>query len=444
MDEVNQFFKNTLKRHCTRVRKSVSGFLWGFKAERTNNDCSPLYNNNSFGDLSNQFHSINISYSSNYGSLKQNGSNYMVEKNERKSISGGWLASKTTNFVTTNSTGMTNGSDSCEPSSQSITGAYNLLSKEIHDAPYLFNESESGMIDGIMYGTNLSHHGGFHQSFEEVDDDDGDTIGRNKSNLTGDYTTHFNNLLYAYGFHQDHPISQYYEFGSVSSQVPSPPTRYQNRRSSNSHSINNAYGYAGTNGIGYAPPPNYLIMRPYNLIDDSNRARGTGTYFPNPELCRDRSPTGRARRGKIHFLPNNHKRSHQYVRADMSVEFTALEELRQEPIHVPGAKDLGIPSSLNIPIPPSFEAPREIIHSNGFVQHPDKQFEFGTLGPWPLEVTSQDLAFGNRSNSTPGSHPSTHTTPVSPPHNVGITLNQMRNAHPYHLKDNGDFPPLSS
>lgn len=292
VDEVNQFFRNTLKRHCSRVRPDVQEIALDFNGERADNDSSPLYNNNSFGDLSDEFNNISISDSSNHGSLRQNGWNYVAENKERKSVSGGWLASKATNPAATNSTGMTNGSDSCEPASPSITGAHSLPSEEGHDALDLFNESESGTKAGIKYGTNPSHHGmstvsyagRSHQSFEEVDNDDRGTIDSNWSDLTGDYTTNFNNLLYAQGFHQDYPMNQYYPFGPVYYQMPSPPpARYQNRRSSNGHSRNNVYGYAGTNGIGPAPcPPGYLIMRPYSQIDDSNRARGTGTYFPNP------------------------------------------------------------------------------------------------------------------------------------------------------------------
>uniref|UniRef100_A0A0D9XNC9 PAP-associated domain-containing protein n=1 Tax=Leersia perrieri TaxID=77586 RepID=A0A0D9XNC9_9ORYZ len=442
VDEVNQFFRNTLRRHCTRVRPDVQEIILDFNAEteRADNDCSPLYNNNSFGDLSDQFNNISISDSSNHGSLKQKGWNYMAEYKE----------SKTTNPETSISTG---GSDSCEPVPPLITGACSLPSEEGHGAPDLFNESENGMKAGIKHDTNSSHNGtsttGYtgrsHQSFEEVDDDD---EGSNWSDLTGDYETNRNNLLYAQGFHQDYPMNPYYPFGPVYYQMPSPPpARYQNRRSSNGHSRNNAYGYAGTNGIGPAPcPPGYIMMRPsYSQIDDPNRVRGTGTYFPNPSLCKDRSPTGRGGRRKTHFLPHNHQRSQQYGRSDVSADLSSIpsEELRQ--IYVSGANDLGISSSLNIPVPsPSSEAPREIAHGNGYIQPPDKKLEFGTLGALPFEVTSEDHGIGNRLNYDSNSQPSASASPMSLAHNPGIGSDRMRNAQPYHLKDNGDFPPLSS
>uniref|UniRef100_A0A0D9XW75 Uncharacterized protein n=1 Tax=Leersia perrieri TaxID=77586 RepID=A0A0D9XW75_9ORYZ len=445
VDEVNQFFRNTLRRHCTRIRPDVQEIILDFNAEteRADNDCSPLYNNNSFGDLSDQFNNISISDSSNHGSLKQNGWNYMVEYKE----------SKTTNPETSISTGMMNGSDSCEPVPPLITGACSLPSEEGHDAPDLFNESESGMKAGIKHDTYPSHNGtsttGYtgrsHQSFEEVDDDD---EGSNWSDLTGDYETNLNNLLYAQGFHQDYPMNPYYPIGPVYYQMPSPPpARYQNRRSSNGYSRNNAYGYAGTNGIGPAPcPPGYIMMRPsYGQIDDPNRVRGTGTYFPNPSLCKDRSPTGRGGRGKTHFLPHNHQRSQQYSRSDMSADLssTPSEELRQ--IYVSGANDLGIPSSLNIPVPsPSSESPREIAHGNGYIEPPDKKLEFGTLGALPLEVTSEDHGIDNRLNYASNSQPSASASPISMAHNPRTGSDRMRNAQPYHLKDNGDFPPLSS
>uniref|UniRef100_A0A0E0F1T9 Uncharacterized protein n=1 Tax=Oryza meridionalis TaxID=40149 RepID=A0A0E0F1T9_9ORYZ len=374
VDEVNQFFRNTLKRHCSRVRPDVQEIALDFNGERADNDSSPLYSNNSFGDLSDEFNNISISDSSNHGSLRQNGWNYVAENKERKSVSGGWLASKATNPAATNSTGMTNGSDSCEPASPSITGAHSLPSEEGHDALDLFNESESGTKAGIKYDTNPSHHGmstvsyagRSHQSFEEVDNDDRGTIDSNWSDLTGDYTTNFNNLLYAQGFHQDYPMNQYYPFG--------------------------------------------------------------------PNLSKDRSPSGRGGRGKTHFLPHNHQRPHHYGRADMSADLTPSEELRH--IYDPDANDLGIPSSLHISIPsPSSEAPREIVHGNGFIQPPAKKLEFGTLGALPLEVTSQELGI-NRLNTASDSQPSASANPMSLANNPGISSNQMRNAQPYHLKDN--------
>ncbi|KAG8089262.1 hypothetical protein GUJ93_ZPchr0011g28668 [Zizania palustris] len=460
VDEVNQFFRNTLKRHCTRVRPDVQEIALDFDVERTDNDCSPLYSSNTFGDLSDRFNNISISVSdsSNHRSLKQKGWNYMAEQNERKSVSGGWLASKATNPVTTNLTGMRNVSDSCELAPTSTTRACTLPSEEGHGTPDLFNQPENGKKAGIKYDANLSPHemsaigytGRSHQSFEEVDDDGGGTINSKLSDLTGDYITNLNNLLYAQGLHQDYAVNRYYPVGPVYYQMPSPPpARYQNRRSSNGHSRNNVYGYAGKDGIGPGPcPPGYFVMRPYSQIDDPMRTRGTGTYFPDPNLCKDRSPTGRGGRGKSHFLPHNYQRPHYNDRAEMSADLTPSEELRQDPplhIYVPSANDLVIPSSLKISIPsPSSEAPREITHDNGFIQPQDKKLEFGTLGALPLEVTSQDHAIANRLNSASSSQGSVPSSTISLSPNPGMVSNRTRSAQPYHLKDNGDFPPLSS
>ncbi|KAL5204372.1 hypothetical protein ABZP36_009243 [Zizania latifolia] len=461
VDEVNQFFRNTLKRHCTRVRPDVQEIALDFDVERADNDCSPLHSSNPFGDLSDQFNNISISDSSNHGhgSLKQKGWNYLAKQNERKSVSGGWPASKATNPVISNLTGTRNGSDSCEPAPISTTGACTLPSEERRDAPDLFfNESENGRKAGIKYDTNMSPHGistiGYtsrpDQSFEEVDDDDGGSTNSKLSDLTGDYLTNLNNLLCAQGFHQEYPVNHYYPVGPVYYQMLSPPpARYQNRRSSNGHSRNNVYGYAGANGIGPGPcPPGYFVMRPYSQIDDPMRARGTGTYFPDPNLCRDRSPTGRGGRGKSHFLPHNYQRSHYYDRAEMSADLTPSEELRQEPpmqIYVPSANGLGIPSSSKIPISsPSSEAPREVTHDNGFVQPQDKKLEFGTLVALPFEVTSQDQAIANKLNSTSSSQRSAPASTIPLADNPGMGSNHMRNAQSYHLKDSGDFPPLSS
>lgn len=108
----------------------------------------------------------------------------------------------------------------------------------------------------------------------------------------------------------------------------------------------------------------------------------------------------------------------------MSADLTPLEELRH--IYDPDANDLGIPSSLRISIPsPSSEAPREIVHGNGFIQPPAKKLEFGTLGALPLEVTSQELGI-NRLNTASDSQPSASASPMSLANNPGISSNQMR------------------
>ncbi|KAL6905751.1 hypothetical protein ACP4OV_003352 [Aristida adscensionis] len=257
------------------------------------------------------------------------------------------------------------------------------------------------------------------------------------SDLTGDLNTHWNNLMYVQQYQLDNPTSQVYY------QMPStPPAQYQNTRSSNGHGRKNAFGYAGTNGVVPGPSfsPSYVWFRPYFQTDDPTamRARGTGTYFPDPNLCRDRPSTGRGERGRNHFPPNNHQRFHHYIRTDMPADIIPLDELGQElplQIYVPGAYDRGITSPLNVPVPsPPTQSPREPFK--------DSKPEFGSLGTLSVEGTSKGHA--SRSDSSSNSQASGPLSPVSATKSPQTGWNRMRNGQPYHLKDNGDFPPLSS
>ncbi|KAG8050798.1 hypothetical protein GUJ93_ZPchr0009g287 [Zizania palustris] len=76
----------------------------------------------------------------------------------------------------------------------------------------------------------------------------------------------------------------------------------------------------------------------------------------------------------------------------------------------------------------------------------DKKLEFGTLGALPLEVTFHDHAIANRLNSASSSKHCVPASTQSQAHDPGMGSNGMRNAPPFHLRDNCDFqfPPLYS
>ena len=295
--EVNQFFRNTLKRNHTMVRPDVQDIAVDFNVERDNMDSSPLHSN-SFSDLSDQFNNISISDLNN-GSLKEKEQNPMVEHEEMKSVSN----------PVTSSISMRDGSDLCEaaPSTSEI-----LPSRNAHYAQHLLHEPGNAK-GGVNYDTNPSHHGmtskrctgnmhgdenshpvencltpgiesdsnGVH--IKEVGGDVG-TTNDILSDLTGDHGTNFNNLLYAQGCHQDYPMNHDYPVNQVYYQMPAPsPAQYQNNHLPNGHSRKNGYGYAGTSGMSPGSyPPGYFVLRPFYQPDDPMRARGTGTYFPDP------------------------------------------------------------------------------------------------------------------------------------------------------------------
>ena len=158
-------------------------------------------------------------------------------------------------------------------------------------------------------------------------------------------------------------------------------------------------------------------------------------------------PTGRGER-KNYFPRNNYQKHHRYGRVDMPADMTRSEELRQQPplpIYVPVANDKGIPSPLKIPTPSSHST-QDNIHGRGFIHPHDSKLEFGTLGALHMEVRNASQNQANRPYSASDSKPSATLRSNSPGQNpgTGYKSNVMRNSKPYHLKDNGDFPPLSS
>uniref|UniRef100_A0ACD5YII6 Uncharacterized protein n=1 Tax=Avena sativa TaxID=4498 RepID=A0ACD5YII6_AVESA len=381
VDEVNQFFRSTLKRNHSRVRPDVHDSAVNLNIDTDNNGCSPLYSN-SFDDLSDQFNSISISDSSNHGSLKQEEHNSQAEHQEKSA----------SHLVTNQSIGIRNG-----------------MSTKV---------------------------------YKEVDGDGGTTI-ENLSDLTGDCRTNFNNLLYAQSCHQYYPVHPvFYPF------LPAPPLHYQNKQSLNGHNRKNPYGYASTNGIIPGPyPPGYYVLKPFYRTDAPMQDHEAVPYFPNPNLCMEAPPTGRGERKKNYFPRNNHQKYHRYGRGHMPADMNHSEELRQQPsaqIYVPVTNDHGTPSLLKRQTPSS-HAPQDNIHGSGFIHQPDSKLKFGTLGALPLEVRSvpQDP---NRTNSASDSKPSAPMSSKSTVQNPGsgYRSNRTRNSKPYHLRDNGDFPPLSS
>jgi hypothetical protein len=102
VDEVNQFFRNTLKQNHTgfkpdilissfgdglRTSHFVNGLVSGnLDVERVSWGNSPLYSD-SYGDMADKFNNINISNSSNHSMIKQNGHNSIALNVNRKGVS---------------------------------------------------------------------------------------------------------------------------------------------------------------------------------------------------------------------------------------------------------------------------------------------------------------------------------------------------------------------
>ncbi|KAL6597496.1 hypothetical protein ACP70R_046936 [Stipagrostis hirtigluma subsp. patula] len=452
VSEVNQFFRNTLKRNRTGVRPDVLV-----------SPCDGLLTDNSNyrGDLSSQLNNISISCSNTHGSIKQKECNSMGEQTELKYASKGLPGGDATNYTGTHSVRMGNDDDFYEASP----------SGRAYHAPHLSCQSENGKKTDVKDDTNKPQHevpekwfaGRSRHSFDDAkyhnEFSRGGAANDTVSDLTGDFGTNCNNLMYARHSQLDNQTNQvYYQM------LGPPPAQYRNTQPSNGHGRKKAYGYSGTNGVPGPPFSPYVVFRPFYQTDDPTvmRARGTGTYFPDPNLRKDRPSSGRGERGKNHFPQNNYQKFHHYVRTDMPADVISLDGFGQElpmQIYVPGAYDHGMPSPLKIPMPspssqsprepfkvpihsPSSQAPRDVFHGNGSMHPQDSEVEFGTLGTLPVEGTSKDQA--SRSGSSSSSQASGPVSPISAAQTPEMGPNRMRNGQRYHLKDNGDFPPLSS
>jgi hypothetical protein len=128
----------------------------------------------------------------------------------------------------------------------------------------------------------------------------------------------------------------------------------------------------------------------------------------------------------------------------MPIDMVPLQESRHDvplQIYVPGANDHGIPSPMNMPMPPpSSQSPRDTLkvpahspssrvrrdnfHGNGFMVPQDSKLEFGTLGTLPLEVTSKDHA--KRSDSASSNQVSESVSRMPATKNTVAGLNGMR------------------
>jgi hypothetical protein len=284
------------------VNDSVSGNI-GVK--RVTQGSSPLYND-SCRDMSDQFNNINISDSSNHALIKQNGHNSILVKVDRKSVLRQLLDSDAMSYVCSGST---------------IGETCALPSERHHFAPHLFFHSENCCKKvHVSDDTNLSNHGmptkwvsgRSHHSFEDVKYSDGfsgsslfghhayssphlvDDLAKYNSvytsensepggttngivsDLSGDFDSNFNNLLYAQGC-----TNQFFY-----QMMPPPPSQYWNTCLSLGLGSKNPYEYAGTNEAVPSPPhsPGYFEPRSFHQIRDhmATRAYGTGAYFPNP------------------------------------------------------------------------------------------------------------------------------------------------------------------
>ncbi|XP_010922725.1 uncharacterized protein [Elaeis guineensis] len=266
------------------------------------------------------------------------------------------------------------------------------------------------------------------------------------SDLTGDYELHNRNLLY---------VREWQDFFMVTPVIPLQqlsPSQYRNKNSWNAFPRRSMYTHMGANGVvpgpPFSPPGCYLINSPvistgYGM-EDLPKPRGTGTYFPNTSFrpYRERQST----KGRNAAHANHQPRSRNNGKVEASTGMT-LEEGSQEPssqAQVPffSGNGRGKPATLDVS-QSSRPALKGVSHSNGFVYPSEGKLAFGSFGPVPVEVSllergSRVESFGTQGQ---GSGPA---IPVSTEKKPGMSLRHERPTQSYQLKDEVDFPPLTS
>ncbi|XP_004302534.1 PREDICTED: uncharacterized protein LOC101304393 [Fragaria vesca subsp. vesca] len=258
------------------------------------------------------------------------------------------------------------------------------------------------------------------------------------SDLSGDYDSHLNSLRYGRSCYE-------YELIAVHNPMPpSMPSQYQRSKSwdVSRQSVQlrqNAFLPMSPNGV--VPRQAFYHMNQPMLpngagfgMEEMQKPRGTGTYFPNTNHYRDRPMTTRGRNQAPVRSPRNNgyamipspennfpdRNSHDLSQAQM-------------PLQKGGGK-FGFPDS-----PTSSPRTKAYPNANGSIHPYDRVTEFGPVEHVPLEAPPS----GRQTNS--GSSSSQNSSVGQASTNSELSTDQDRiSVKSYHLKDEEDFPPLSA
>ncbi|WOL06358.1 hypothetical protein Cni_G15090 [Canna indica] len=268
------------------------------------------------------------------------------------------------------------------------------------------------------------------------------------SDLTSDFNLHCTNFFHALEF-QGH---EYFMNQYILPVHGLSPTRYGSKHHWNI-SQQGAYMHIAANGriraLPFSPAARYpinqsLIPNGPNVYGakDIQKARGTGTYFPNMNSrpYRERQPG----RGNNQMSSNQLSRSHSNGQLEPQ-DANLLEEGCNDTLYQPhspffSGNDRGKSASSDV-LQSSHSSIGRISNGNGSVHHLERELEFGSLGPVPLRVSSTDKS-NQIETVTPFSQVSAVTTLVSTNQGPVMGLKWERPIGSYQLKDEGDFPPL--
>ncbi|KAK9153416.1 hypothetical protein Sjap_000896 [Stephania japonica] len=262
------------------------------------------------------------------------------------------------------------------------------------------------------------------------------------SDLNGEYESHFNSLLYALWCHE------YVFYGPVPP-FPSPlPSQFWSR-----HAFETVHRslqlkrkmFPHMNANGIVQRPHFYSVNPQLLsgaafgADEVPKHRGTGTYFPdmNHLAYRDRNISARGRaaspvaHGSVHRL----NRDNSWTTAQS--EKSPVDKGSNGPILSSRAR----PGPLEF-----FQASRTpsrcLPHGNNGFLVPSQKLEFGSLGQMSSDAPSE---LNRQAPFAPHSQVSSSVTSLTESPGPDQAANAERvSLQSYHLKDDTDFPPLSS
>ncbi|XP_074580814.1 uncharacterized protein LOC141837282 [Curcuma longa] len=307
----------------------------------------------------------------------------------------------------------------------------------------------TGSIRGssrISWNSKLSEHS---VNADFSSEDNGNTRnpkGGKLSDLIGEFDLHYRNLRYALESQgQDYFMNHYIVHVRGLS-----PSQYQKQHSWNGIHHRSIYPRMSPNHLIPASPfsptaysMNQSMITGVYCAKDVQK-RGTGTYFPDPNSrsYKERQSPGRR---KNPVSPNHLSRSRNNGRLDGQQDRNLLEEGNDEPLSQPhspvcGVDDHGKPDSLDAPRSqysrPGF---RGISNATDSVHQLNGKLEFGSLGPVPLRVSSEQ---SSRHELTSPNQRNAPTITVN--QRPSLSIKCERTIQPYQLKDEDDFPPLSS
>ncbi|XP_062094715.1 uncharacterized protein LOC133800703 [Humulus lupulus] len=264
------------------------------------------------------------------------------------------------------------------------------------------------------------------------------------SDLNGDFESHLNSLHYGRWCYDCALNASIPPMASMVSQFHGKKSWDVIRRSL--HLKHNVFSQMNTNGVVHRPafyPINSPLL-PGGVgfgVEEMQKPRGTGTYFPNMNHYRDRPMTPRGRNQVPVRSPRNNNRMVTVGTESGLLERSGRDTAQaQISTHKVNGKSVSADDLSG--------SPRRKVNTNNAngSMHPSERFvEFGSMGHPPPEAPLPRGSWQTNSGLSPVQNSDTSlNSPASDKLKPVLSMDKDRIAvKSYHLKDDDDFPPLS-